>query len=355
MEGRQQPVERQSPTDGRASGAPGRHTSKLAEAALERYGLQGARIAFLESKGRGKLLFRADAPPQGRSLLRLHERRVVGRTALRSEMLWLRSLISEARLNVPEPVPAADGSLVVRVGAEGTQESRLCVLLRWVSGMNKTSALTSEDLFSVGSHVARLHQHSEHYAFPEGFRRPHAYDWERVFGQKSPLWSKSEDVYSQSELKVFRNAAERIDRDLRELSKERDAFGLIHTDLTPENFVFHNGEAYVIDFDSCGWGHYLYDLAVTLSALEAYGERSAEMRAAFLEGYQRERLLPEGYQKYLGAFRAMRLVRRVSMVFDRGDPAGRPWGPKRFTKVLERIEKYMASDGGVKRMDLGSP
>ena len=32
-----------------------------------------------------------------------------------------------------------------------------------------------------------------------------------------------------------------------------------------KNYLFHGGEVRLIDFGDCGWGHYLYDLAVTVS------------------------------------------------------------------------------------------
>ena len=48
----------------------------------------------------------------------------------------------------------------------------------------------------------------------------------------------------------------------------RTATGLIHADLHYENFLFHDGVARAIDFDDCGWGFYLYDVAVTLWELE---------------------------------------------------------------------------------------
>lgn len=46
---------------------------------------------------------------------------------------------------------------------------------------------------------------------------------------------------------------------------ERSAtFGLIHADLHLDNVLFAGGEARPIDFDDCGLGHWLYDIAVTL-------------------------------------------------------------------------------------------
>ncbi len=151
----------------------------------------------------------------------------------------------------------------------------------------------------------------------------------------------------------MRAAAGRVRDALRELGEERSVFGVIHCDLTPNNFVFQGREARVIDFASCSWGHYLHDVAVALSALEAFGEHRTELRAAFLEGYQRERPLPEEHLRHLGAFRATRLARGVARVLERGDPGPLKWGPIRFSNVTKRMEQYVASDGRLEQMDPG--
>ena len=94
---------------------------------------------------------------------------------------------------------------------------------------------------------------------------------------------------------MFRATAERVRWGLQELGKDSNVFGAIHPDLHLNNFLFHEGEAYVIDFEACGWGYCLFDLAVTLSSLEGCVEDRTPMRAALLKGYQRERPLPEAY------------------------------------------------------------
>ena len=46
------------------------------------------------------------------------------------------------------------------------------------------------------------------------------------------------------------------------------AFGVIHADYILGNVRFLGRQPGAIDFDDCGWGFVLYDLAVTLSELE---------------------------------------------------------------------------------------
>jgi Ser/Thr protein kinase RdoA (MazF antagonist) len=153
-------------------------------------------------------------------------------------------------------------------------------------------------------------------------------------------------------MEIFRATAERIRRDLQALGEGSNVFGIIHRDLHPLNYVFRSRAVYAIDFDACGWGYYLYDMAVILVDLdfsqEDYGARCAPMQAAFLKGYQRERPLPVGYQDYIGTFMAMELVRYVDMILKWEAPTQKSWGPKYLAGVVDRLERFAGNDGNAK-------
>jgi Ser/Thr protein kinase RdoA (MazF antagonist) len=127
------------------------------------------------------------------------------------------------------------------------------------------------------------------------------WDCHWAFGESVPLWREGEQFYSASEMAVFEAAAQREHEDLQELVYARDAFGPIHRDLHLSNILFHSRRVGVVDFDMCGLGHYLFDLAVLLNALRLSALRSQRpdrfwnMRETFVEHYERERLLSEGY------------------------------------------------------------
>ena len=344
---------------GRAKSAPkqrGPRDARVswAEAALEQYGLRDARVDLLKEgrKDQRKLVFRVESPTRGRFLLRVYS---LSRHSenLVPELQWLQALRREMPLSVAEPIPAADGSLVSYAFPEWAPEPRRCVLLRWLPGRREKADMTPANLSLVGSHIARLHLYSEQHGVPEGLVFPHVWDWEWVFGETAPLWSKKgESVYSPNQLAVFRAAAERVRRDLKELGKGSDVFGIIHRDLHMNNILFYGGKAYAIDFEVCGWGYYLFDVAVTLSTLEKYG---APLQAALLEGYQRERPLPEGHWSYLETFMAMRVVQRVNMALRWKDPTHRRWGPRVLSGSVKQLKAFAASEREARQIDMSSP
>lgn len=297
---------------------------KFAEAALKQYGLQGAEVGLLRdgtkqlfcvSSARGNFVLRTyNLPFETDDLVAIRNAELRSEDALHSQMRWLCDLRYDTRLPVPEPIPTLDGSLLGRVTIEGVPMPRSFALLRWIPGETKRGNLTLSETYLLGVHVARMHNFSEEYSEPKGFVRPR-WDWDNLLGESRLLWSLGKEVFSEEQMRTLASVTERIRMTLRRLGETNDIFGIIHGDLQPDNFVVHNGVMYVIDFDHCGYGYYLYDLALTYIHLrQAYPESYQAMRVALLEGYQSVRSLPRDEPDLLEVFVSMRLLVRIDKV-----------------------------------------
>jgi Ser/Thr protein kinase RdoA (MazF antagonist) len=303
-------------------------SARRAEAALERYGIRNARLRLLRSGF--KQVFRVTSPTGEEFALRMYglphadvETRSpdvglrTGATlrspdALRAQLTWLSALASETDLLVPEPVRTLEGSLVGHVSVEGVPGERHFTLVRWVSGRSKKEDLSPADFALAGSFVGRLHRHAARYASAEDAALPR-WDWYWPFGDSVPLWSIGEVFYSSEQMAVFEAAARRVREDLEALGEGRDVFGVIHRDLGLDNLVFRDGTVGAIDFDLCGLGHYLLDVAAAIASLRPFHvERLDLMCESFFEGYDRERPLPAGYRRHLRTFDVMRRVAAIN-------------------------------------------
>ena len=92
-----------------------------------------------------------------------------------------------------------------------------------------------------------------------------------------------------------------------ELGGGPEVVGLIHADLHLDNALFVREEVGLIDFDDCGFGYRLYDIAVALWELRGRDDYES-FRAALVAGYTEHRPLPPDQLAHLDAFIAAREV-----------------------------------------------
>jgi Ser/Thr protein kinase RdoA (MazF antagonist) len=105
------------------------------------------------------------------------------------------------------------------------------------------------------------------------------------------------------------------------LGKGPDAYGLIHADMYPENVLFKAGEVFPIDFEDCGFGYWMWDIAIALCQ-KPWTEEWYRQRDAFLEGYAQVRTLPESQLRHLDLFMAADYATGIlwASLFIKNDP-----------------------------------
>jgi Ser/Thr protein kinase RdoA (MazF antagonist) len=162
----------------------------------------------------------------------------------------------------------------------------------------------------LGSVMARLHNHAGQWSVPPGFVRIR-WDWETFFGDTmiyaginaADAWSLLPDDLRRR----FARVASGTRGVMTHLGDGADSVGLIHADLHLDNALFWRDEVRIIDFDDCGFGYWLYDIAVALWELR-YRDDYEQFRAALIDGYTRHRPLPPGALAHLDDFIATREV-----------------------------------------------
>jgi Ser/Thr protein kinase RdoA (MazF antagonist) len=268
-------------------------------------------------------------------LLRIHTPRRHDTAAIRSELLWLEALRAEGDFLVPIPVQTRDGELLTTACANGVPEPRVCTLMTWLPGRLERRRRTPVILRKMGGLMARLHEHASRFCVPESFARPrwgHAELFHRG-AETSAGW----DRLTRRQRHLFETVAERSGPIMDRLGTGRDVFGLIHGDLIFSNVVFHRGAPCPIDFDDCGFGYFLYDIAILLDRIEMQKDYGA-LRAALLEGYRQIRPLAAHHEDYLDLFLAGRWAYLGICFLSR--PEFRDYAP-RFMEVVEpKIERF---------------
>jgi Ser/Thr protein kinase RdoA (MazF antagonist) len=289
---------------------------RVAVRALDAYPLMDRELRFISDDE--NTTFRVDATaPDGRDrfLLRVHRparhgRNIDSAAAIGSELAWLTALRAGTDLLVPVPLPTTDGKLTTVAASPDVPEPRVCSVLRWMDGRIHSAAPRPVHLHRLGGVMARLHNHAGQWRVPPGFARIR-WDRETFFGDTmvyggisaADVW----DLLPDDLRRRFARVASGMRRVMTHLGEGADNFGLIHADLHLDNALFWRDEVRVIDFDDCGFGYWLYDIAVALWELR-YRDDYERFRSALIDGYTRHRPLPPGGLAYLDDFIATREV-----------------------------------------------
>lgn len=311
----------------------------LARAALAAYDLGAARLWPL--KHWNNTTFGVEGAA-GRFVLRINRPGFQDAAAIRSEMQWLRALRA-AGLEVPEPVPATEGELVVSRNEPGVPGPRDCTLFRWLPGRFLDAGLNGQALEQAGRLAAGLHTCARGFDSPPGFVRKR-WDSHTLLGGDPGIDREGIRAFlAPGEEGVIEAVRARLEQAARELGEGQEVFGLIHADFHPGNLLFHRGAVAAIDFDECGWGWFLYDLAVMLSALRRR-PGYAGLRRALLRGYRQARALPVGHERHLDTLVAARLLGLAIWIAGVADhPENRIQAPAAVAGTMRELKGFLAT------------
>ncbi len=275
----------------------------------------------------------------GPHALRLHRPGYHSDAALRSELDWM-AMLASAGMQVPAPAVAADGACLVTL----RDPARRASLLSWLPGkpMGETrqplafAGLARTALFQqIGAQMARMHALADGWNLPAGFARP-TWDSEGLIGD-TPFWGPFWAIdASPEDLALLHSVRSRARPALARYVAEGADYGLIHADLVRENVLVDADHLHFIDFDDCGFGFRMFDIATTL--LKNLDEPDADaLQAALLHGYTQIRPLRPADLAMLDLFVVLRSLTYLGWAQSRPNDPGIKARAERFLATAKRV------------------
>lgn len=308
---------------------------------LQRYGISDPKLVVLAHHR--QTTFKVQSQKTGdKYLLRFHRSAYRHPATVRSELCWLRSLRNATNVVVPEPVTTLDGEDVPSVTGVGLPGDFSCSVMKWIEGKRyfRKNGPGVRVLHQVGQIMAEMHRQAEDFSPPEEFHCP-TWNWERLFKQMPEEMTYAErQMLDADHRKLFRDTERRVKATMETLGTKSDKFGIIHGDLIQANYLIQGGEVRVIDFADFGYGHFLYDMGITLFGLWGLDDENRQ-RKAFLSGYREVRSLSPGQEDLLNLFIAARAVVQARFVMGSQHPGDQKIASRYIRKVIDGLKLWL--------------
>lgn len=257
--------------------------------------------------------------------------------SLYAEIEWLNFLHNQG-IQVSTPIPSINGKYVELITAKDQSIFYACLFTK-ASGepINIREMPIQDKLFySWGRTIGKMHSATKKYV-PSPLIK------------KRPQWDEDEllnveKYFPETEVVEKENAKQLIEQ-IHALPKDRDNYGLIHSDIHSGNFYYDGSSIHVFDFDDCCYHWLVSDMAIPLyySCLSRYTAEQEEERElfgrlfmqAFLQGYQSVNELPKDWELQLPLFLMLRDITLYSVLNKKVAPADRT---DRVNRMLAEIK-----------------
>jgi Ser/Thr protein kinase RdoA (MazF antagonist) len=305
--------------------------TRAAQAALPRYDLPSDAALEVVNHRENTVLAVVDGSGRKLGALRVHVPGYQTRESILSEFRWMAALESVG-VRTPQVQAARDGEEIVTILLPESPQVRFVDLFEWIDGRQPGGDEMVESFRLLGDLQARCHRHASNWALPPGFTRQ-CWDDTTLLAGRHPVVAPAWENWALSEAQrgLVLAACEAVRARLLRWGKGRERYGIIHSDLMPENLIITDDGVRLIDFDDAGFGWYLYDAASAL--LPYYGSDLYDaLLQSWASGYRVQRPLGEADLEQLPSFLFLRCVYALGWLHRRRNS---PWAEAFIQPVIE--------------------
>lgn len=260
---------------------------------------------------------------------------------------------SEERFSLRRPIAGDDGQYLYTV-KDSKGQIYYGVVFNYLSGTPLEEMALSEQTVwfeRLGEVTALLHAQTKSWKEASELPRFHWNyetmigenaiwgDWRRIFASGQPIKS------AQGVPDVLNRADRMIYQKLQDYGINRENYGLIHGDLRGANLLIEDDMLKIIDFDDCGFGWYMQDLAASLSFIETE-QMIPELIHAWIAGYQKQGTLTREDLDMIPTFIMMRRLQLLAWVHSRTNAASAITYREKFAEgTVALAEEYVDLHG----------
>ncbi|MDE0307327.1 MAG: phosphotransferase [Albidovulum sp.] len=322
-----------------------KHLETLANNSLELWDVpNGSRARLINVSENSTYL--VEGPDEFKSILRVHREDYHTERAIYCELEWSQALGEAGEVLTPGYMIGKDGKAVQSGIVDPLPGPRFMVMFEFARGHEPDESQDLKAPFEeLGEIAARTHVHSISWKRPEPFERL-TWDLDAIFGS-DPTWGYWRDAPNVTPeiSKLLQKLESTVVDRLTKFGKGQDRYGLIHADMRLANLLIEGDRTWLIDFDDCGWGWYLYDFATGISFIEDHPQ-IPELKSAWVKGYRKARPLPEAEESEIDSFVMLRRLALLAWIGSHIEaPEPQELAPRFADVTAELAEAYLSQFG----------
>lgn len=225
---------------------------------------------------------------------------------VQAELEWL-DYLAKNDANVCMPVQSVNGNFVECVYHDNGTYFIITSFEKAKGAHMKKEDATPEFFEEYGRVIGKLHRLTKDY-------KPKDSSIKRFEWDEETFLKKAQDYLPKEEYVIYERLIQVMDY-FNTLPKDRDSYGLIHTDIHAGNFFIDNGKITVFDFDDSSYKWFISDIAIALFypiVFSIPNEKRIDFVSFFMKhfikGYREENKLDDYWIKQLPYFLKLREI-----------------------------------------------
>ena len=251
---------------------------------------------------------------------------------IRAEVAWVQFLQDVNGIHTATPIANKDGQFITNLSHARSGRELNCILYSWLEGEEIGDEPTIEQLRILGQTMALMHNASKDFILPKDSALPSFHD---------PFW-ETEDFLLSDKSKLESQDMQLIAAAFKEIISRTDALysrenpQMIHADLHGWNMKWNEGKLSIFDFDDCGIGLPIQDIATALYYLD-----TPEQDEAMLNGYRSVRQLPPHTKADLEMLLIHRRLMLLNYLYETNNQEHQELIPTYLEETLRRLREFL--------------
>jgi len=303
---------------------------KFALIVLESYQISAKSIEIVNYENNAT--FKITTTDETNFALRININSPRSKANIEAEIAWVKFLNTSDLVNTARPISNKHGSYITTYFHQEIGRDLNCVVYSWLDGVDVGDDPTPTQLQALGAAMANMHNLSVDFAMPSDSQLPILND---PFWGSPDLLRSEESQLSSEHKRLVIDAFDEITRRTNDLF-EKNKSQLIHADLHGWNLKWDLGQLSVFDFDDCGIGLPIQDIATALYYLD-----TPDQERALLEGYKSVKPLPKYEEKDLEMLLMHRRLLLLNYLYETLNAEHAKMLPKYLEETIRRVKVFL--------------